>query len=102
MSLPKRFPDRLDVADVRAEAEALEAGGETETTRRIAGRVMGRRDMGKLVFVDLVDRSGKIQLLVEPARVESFDVDLGDIVGVAGFPTKTKRGEPSLSIEDFQ
>jgi lysyl-tRNA synthetase class 2 len=102
MSLPKRFPDRVDVAVVRAEAEALEAGGETETTRRIAGRVMGRRDMGKLVFVDLVDRSGKIQLLVEPARVEGFDVDLGNIVGVSGRPMKTKRGEPSLAVDEFQ
>jgi lysyl-tRNA synthetase, class II len=100
--LPKRFPDRADIADVRAEADALEAGGKTDTTRRIAGRVMGRRDMGKLVFVDLVDRSGKIQLLVEPARVEGFDVDLGDVVGVAGSPTKTKRGEPSLAVDEFQ
>jgi lysyl-tRNA synthetase class 2 len=100
--LPKRFPDRVDVAAVRAEAEALEAGGETETTHRIAGRVMGRRDMGKLVFVDLVDRSGKIQLLVEPARVEGFDVDLGDVVGVSGRPMKTKRGEPSLAVDEFQ
>jgi len=102
MSLPKRFPDRVDVADVRTEAEALEAGGGTEATRRIAGRVMGRRDMGKLVFVDLVDRSGKIQLLVEPARVEGFDVDLGNIVGVSGRPMKTKRGEPSLAVDEFQ
>jgi lysyl-tRNA synthetase class 2 len=102
MSLPKRFPDRVDIADVRAEAEALEPAGEAETTRRIAGRVMARRDMGKLVFVDLVDRSGKIQLLVEPARVDGFDVDLGDVVGVTGRPAKTKRGEPSLSVDEFQ
>ena len=101
--LPKRFPDRVQIADVRAEAEALEVGGgEAETTRRIAGRVMARRDLGQLVFVDLVDRSGKIQLLVEPSRVEGFEVDLGDVVGVTGRPTKTKRGEPSLSVEEFQ
>jgi lysyl-tRNA synthetase class 2 len=101
--LPKRFPDRVQIADVRAEAEALEAGGgEAETTRRIAGRVMARRDLGKLVFVDLVDRSGKIQLLVEPSRLDGFEVDLGDVVGVTGRPTKTKRGEPSLSVDEFQ
>jgi lysyl-tRNA synthetase class 2 len=100
--LPKRFPDRLDIAEVRTEAEALEAGGVVEGARRVAGRVMARRDMGKLVFLDLVDRSGKIQLLVQPGRVDGFEVDLGDVVGVTGSPTKTKRGEPSLSVSEFQ
>ena len=101
--LPKRFPDRVDVAGVRAEADALEPEAlDAEQRRRLAGRVMARRDMGQLVFLDLVDRSGTIQLLVQRSRVEGFDVDLGDIVGVAGFPTKTKRGEPSLSVEEFQ
>jgi lysyl-tRNA synthetase class 2 len=101
-SLPKRFPDRTEIADVRVEAEAVEPGAEGEQTYRLAGRVLARRDMGKLVFVDLVDRSGKIQLLVEPGRVEGFDVDLGDVVGVSGRPSKTKRGEPSLAVDEFQ
>jgi lysyl-tRNA synthetase class 2 len=101
-SLPKRFPDRVEIATVRVEADAVEPGALATTKRRVAGRVMGRRDMGQLVFLDLVDRSGKIQLLVQRSRIEDFDVDLGDIVGVAGFPTKTKRGEPSLSVEEFQ
>jgi lysyl-tRNA synthetase class 2 len=100
-NLPKRFPDRVEIADVRAEADALEPGADGAGTRRVAGRVLARRDLGKLVFLDLVDRSGKIQLLVQPGRVGAVDVDLGDIVGVAGVPTKTKRGEPSLSVEEF-
>ena len=45
--LPKRFPDRDEVADVRADAEPLEPGGEAEIERRLAGRVLARRDMGK-------------------------------------------------------
>ena len=98
MSLPRRFPDRNEIAAVRAEAEPLEAGGEGETTWRLAGRVMARRDMGKLVFLDLVDRSGRIQLLVEPAAIGELDLDLGDMVGVEGPPIKTRRGEPSLRV----
>ena len=66
--LPKRFPDREEVAAVRVEADKVEPGGEGGGTHRIAGRVMARRDMGKLVFLDLVDRSGRIQLLVQPER----------------------------------
>ena len=53
----KRFPDRDEIAAVRDECEPLEAGQSAETTRRIAGRAMARRDMGKLVFLDVVDRT---------------------------------------------
>ena len=42
MSLPKRFPERDEVAAVRAEADAVEPDGEAEETRRLAGRVMAR------------------------------------------------------------
>jgi lysyl-tRNA synthetase, class II len=97
--LPKRFPDRVEIASVREEAEPLEAGQEAEETRRVAGRVMARRDMGKLVFLDLVDRSGRIQLLCPQERTGSIDLDLGDIVGAEGRPTKTRRGEPSLAVD---
>jgi lysyl-tRNA synthetase class 2 len=99
--LPKRFPGRVEIASVRAEAEPLEAGQEAEETRRLAGRVMARRDMGKLVFLDLVDRSGRLQLLCADERTGPVDVDLGDIVGVEGRATKTRRGEPSLAVDDL-
>ncbi|MEX2210183.1 MAG: lysine--tRNA ligase [Gaiellaceae bacterium] len=97
MALPKRFPDRDEIAAVRAEAEALDPGGEGTERRRLAGRVMARRDMGKLMFCDLVDRSGRIQLMLEPV-----DVALGDIVGVEGVPARTRRGEPSLKVDTFE
>ena len=99
--LPKRFPDRVEIASVREEAEPLEAGQEAEESRRIAGRVMARRDMGKLVFLDLVDRSGRIQLLCAREWTGPVDLDLGDIVGAEGRPTKTRRGEPSLAVDEL-
>jgi lysyl-tRNA synthetase class 2 len=99
--LPKRFPDRVEIASVRAEAEPLEPGEEAAETRRVAGRVMARRDMGKLVFLDLVDRSGRIQLLCATERTGPVDVDLGDIVGADGLPAKTRRGEASLAVEEL-
>jgi len=97
MVLPKRFPHRDDVAAVRAQADALEPGAEAAERRRLAGRIMARRDLGKLMFCDLVDRSGRIQLMLAPA-----DVDLGDVVGVEGVPAKTRRGEPSLKVDSFE
>jgi lysyl-tRNA synthetase class 2 len=99
--LPKRFPDRDEIAAVRAEAEPLEPGAEAETTRRLAGRVMARRDMGKIVFLDLVDRSGRLQLLCPADRTGPVDLDLGDVVGVQGSPSKTRRGEPSLTVDEL-
>jgi lysyl-tRNA synthetase, class II len=102
MALPKRFPDREDISAVRVNADQVEAGGEAGEPRRVAGRVMARRDMGKLVFLDLVDRSGKIQLLVQEDRAGPVDLDLGDIVGVTGIPAKTKRGEPSLAVTELE
>jgi lysyl-tRNA synthetase class 2 len=100
-SPPKRFPDRDDVASVRAEADALEVNAESADERRLAGRVLARRDMGKLVFLDLVDRTGRIQLLCPAARTGEVDVHLGDVVGAIGKPTKSRRGEPSLIVDEL-
>src|SRR5947199_2263191 len=102
MPLPKRFPDRDEIVTVRAEADALAPEAEGSNSRRLAGRVMARRDMGRLMFLDLVDRSGRIQLLVRPDGVGEVHLDLGDIVGVEGVPTKSRRGEPSLAVRSLE
>src|SRR6266498_1341477 len=102
MALPKRYPGRDEIAAVRVDAEKVEPGAEAGELRRVAGRVMARRDMGKLVFLDLVDRSGKIQLLVGEDRAGAIDLDLGDIVGATGVPARTKRGEPSLAVDQLE
>ena len=96
--LPKRFPDRDEIAAVRAAAERVEPGSTDESeTFRLAGRVLARREMGKLTFLDLVDRSGRIQLIAG-----KVDLDLGDIVGVQGHPAKSRRGEPSLQVVELE
>jgi lysyl-tRNA synthetase class 2 len=99
---PKRFPDRDDIAAVRAETAGLDAGGGLDVTRRLAGRVMARRGMGKLVFLDLVDRSGRLQLMCDTGRTGEIDVHLGDVVGAVGKPAKTRRGEPSLAVDSLE
>jgi len=95
--LPKRFPDRDEIAAVRAEAEKAEAGETLDQVHRVAGRVMARRKMGKLSFLDLVDRSGRIQLIVQ----QELDLDLGDLVGATGRPGRSRRGEPSLNVSEL-
>jgi lysyl-tRNA synthetase class 2 len=98
---PKRFPDTVAVAVIRAAAELLEPGAEADTVVRAAGRVLARRELGKLVFLDLVDRTARIQLLCDTARTGPVDVDLGDIVGVTGRPARARRGEPSIAVDEL-
>src|ERR687892_2677736 len=100
--LPKRFPDRVEIEYARAKAEPLEPGGEHDEVLRVAGRVMARRDMGKLVFLDLVDRSGRLQLLCREEKTGPVDLDLGDVVGATGVPARTRRGEPSLAVSALE
>ena len=102
MSLPKRYPDRDEIVSVRQAAEALAAGDESPDRMRVAGRVMARRGHGKLTFLDLVDRSGRLQLLCAEDRCGPVDLNLGDVVGASGFPARTRRGEPSLAVEEIE
>ncbi|HEX5584828.1 lysine--tRNA ligase, partial [Gaiella sp.] len=50
---------------------------------------------------DLVDRSGRIQLLCPLERTGEVEVSLGDVVGVEGVPAKSRRGEPSLMVDSL-
>src|SRR3954449_9288105 len=102
MSLPKRFPARGEIAAVRVEAEKLEPGGEADEKRRIAGRGIARRERGTHLCLDLVDRSGRLQPLGDTSRTGPIDVDLGDIIGVAGSPARAKRGEPSIAVDELE
>ena len=107
-ALPHRFAGRTAIADVRAAHEQLEAGAESGTSYRLAGRVMARRGQGKLVFLDIEDRSGRLQLLaaVDVLADEVFGrvtgVSLGDVVGIEGEAIRTRRGELSLRVTAWE
>ena len=100
---PTRYDRTATSAELQAKYAALEAGVDTEDVVRVAGRLMARRGQGKLVFADLVDESGKIQLAFQldklgPETMERLDLlDLGDVIGVEGTVRRTKRGELSIA-----
>ncbi|MDX6690276.1 MAG: lysyl-tRNA synthetase, class [Solirubrobacteraceae bacterium] len=104
---PHSFEGVEPVADVIAAHEALAAGEETGVHHRVAGRLAARRGQGKMAFLDLVDRSGRLQLqarvdvLGEEAHERLLGLDLGDIIGVDGSAMRTRRGEITLKVEDF-
>jgi lysyl-tRNA synthetase, class II len=104
---PHSFPGVTPIADVHASHDDLAPGEETEQQYRVAGRLTARRGMGKAAFLDLGDRSGRIQLHARRDVLgdESFDrllhLDLGDLLGVDGTAFKSRRGELSLRIDDW-
>jgi lysyl-tRNA synthetase class 2 len=88
------------IAAVIAAHEDLAAGEETEIAHRLAGRLTARRGQGKMAWLDLVDRSGRLQLQAKSDVTEDYDrllaLDLGDLIGVDGVAFRSKRGELSL------
>ena len=85
--------------------ESKQAQGPAVT---VAGRVIARRGMGKISFIDLRDGSGKIQLLfratpegLNEAKMELLkEIDIGDIMGITGQLFRTKTGEPTVAVTD--
>src|SRR5262249_58513921 len=100
----KRFPDRRPAAEALGAAAPLGSGETGTETFLRAGRMMARRGHGGIVFLDLVDRSGRIQLVVEHPAVRGAvdELDLGDVIGVTGRPMRTRRGEPSLAVDALE
>jgi lysyl-tRNA synthetase class 2 len=93
---------------VREQHRDLQPGEETDARHRVAGRIAARRGQGGMAFLDLVDRSGRIQLQARrddlgPDGMEQLlELDLGDIIGVDGMAFATRRGELTLRIEHFE
>jgi lysyl-tRNA synthetase, class II len=106
-----KFPYTYDQTHTIAALHAahptpLEAGLEwTEEQVSIAGRLVSWRDTGKLIFADLQDQSGRIQLFISKNAVPTFDaakhLDLGDIVGFKGHLMTTKTGMLSVKVSEF-
>ena len=92
-----KFDFNADSATIKANYDSYE-----EQTVRIAGRLMSKRGQGKVMFCDLQDSTGRIQLFVkidemgeeEYARFKKNDI--GDIIGCEGKVFKTKTGEISV------
>ncbi|WP_105327152.1 MULTISPECIES: lysine--tRNA ligase [Acidaminococcus] len=91
--------------EVHDQVEAMEAAG---TVVKVAGRLMAIRGHGKTCFMDLQDKTGKIQLYVRKDEMgeDAYSVvkllDIGDIVGVEGVVFKTHMGEPSIRVQKLE
>ena len=99
-----RNPFELTSFDVNAHSEAIKADFDAYEGKdvQIAGRIVGKRVMGKASFMHLLDRDGKLQVYVKRDDVGTDEYadfkkyDIGDIVGVVGFVFRTQTGEVSV------
>ncbi len=105
---PHDFPGREEIGTVVEAHSGLDAGQETDQVHSVAGRVTGKRGHGQVVFLDLRDQSGSIQILASSDGLseEAFGmldlIDLGDFVGATGRAVATKRGELSLEAAEWR
>lgn len=96
------------LADLVEQYEGLADGTSIEDEVKVAGRVMAKRDQGKLAFLELRDSTGDIQLfcrvnaLGDEAFAELKDLDMGDWIGVVGTMMRTQRGQLSVAVSSFE
>lgn len=102
------YPNRFHCTHTIKEAIAFfeQQGGDSQVFS-LAGRVMARRSLGKMTFLDIRDGSGKIQVcfrydVLGPDRYRFLEeVDIGDILGVQGRLFRTRTGEITVEVSDF-
>lgn len=99
-------PERYEVTHTLKDARTLEDGTKNV---RVAGRVMSKRKMGKISFMDLRDIEGKIQLVFkrddigeETYKLLHSTVDIGDFIGVEGEIFTTQAGEKSIQVSKYE
>ncbi|MEK7167684.1 MAG: amino acid--tRNA ligase-related protein, partial [Patescibacteria group bacterium] len=98
------YPDKFDKKQSLSEAKSLKEGSKVKT----AGRIMTRREMGKIIFCHLQDFSGKIQVVLKEDELKGNfkffldHFDLGDFLGVEGEIFTTKKGEISILVEKYE
>jgi lysyl-tRNA synthetase class 2 len=103
---PHKFEKDEDICDILKKFDDFEKN--EGLTVRTAGRLYNIRKMGKMIFADLGDQAGRIQILLRKGGLpdEDFEtfknlVDSGDIIGIQGVLFRTKRGENSISVSEF-
>jgi len=100
-----RFDNTMPIADVRKLPAEPFTKEKTGPEVRVAGRLIRYRTGGKLLFVEIWDQTGRIQLMLKVDKLTPTEwsvvqlLDLGDLIGVDGEFGKTKTGELTIQVE---
>jgi lysyl-tRNA synthetase class 2 len=107
-AFPRAFRDTEPIERILEAYAHLADGEETDDVHRVAGRLTARRGAGGAAFLDLLDRTGKIQLhaRLDVLGQEAFErltsLDLGDLLGIDGAVLRSRRGEISLRVDSYR
>jgi lysyl-tRNA synthetase class 2 len=102
----QRFDGQQPIAEIRKN-EAVSFDSSPTTRVRAAGRIVLRRIMGKIQFLQLRDRTGDVQVMLGQKQIGDLgwkvaeNLDLGDLVGVEGIFGLTRTGEPTIRAESL-
>ena len=100
---PHKFVQKNFSKEIKEEYKKLKNNQRRKSKVKVAGRVMTKRDLGKLIFLIIQDSNGRLQLIFEKGN-SAFDfikkyIDIGDIIGAEGTVMKTKTGEISVLVK---
>ena len=104
-SFPTSFEGTVDIENIITNHKDINDGEHTGIDVSIKGRILQARSFGKLSFFDLLDNTGKIQLLIDKSNMSKKELsffenyDSGDIIGALGEIMKTKKGELSIKVK---
>jgi lysyl-tRNA synthetase, class II len=99
-----RFDNAMPIARVRELPSEPFSDEKPGSKVRAAGRVVRQRSAGKLIFLELWDQTGRVQLMLRVNRLTETEwkvaqlLDLGDLIGVDGEFGVTKTGEPTIQV----
>ena len=105
---PTRGVQASPIAFLREQAgSAQEPGALVGETVTVAGRLMGLRDFGKLIFAPVLDRTGRLQVGLQQQRLGEWwplrkNLDGGDLVGIRGELGFTQKGEPTIWADEVR
>ncbi len=105
----QKFDVKDKICDIKAnyENKSKEELEEQDVYATIAGRIITKRDMGKIAFCNLQDRDGNIQIYIRKDTIgeEAYSVfklsDIGDIIGITGQVMRTNTGELSIKVSEY-
>jgi lysyl-tRNA synthetase len=103
-AFPTEFKGTSQIVDIIKNHTTLKDAEHSGVEVKIHGRILNGRSFGKLSFFDLIDNSGKIQILVDSKTLSEEEsvlfskYDSGDIIGVKGEIMKTKKGQLSIKV----
>ncbi len=107
------YPHKFDIKDFSSEIkikhDKLKENQESKTKVSVAGRLMIKRNLGKLIFATIQDSKGKLQIVLQKGKTDAKTIDffkkyidVGDIIGCKGNVIKTKTGEVSVLVKKLK